>query len=79
MEATISKWGNSLGLRISKKMLDELGISEGDKVDISQEGNQLVLKKALHRPTLDELFAGYEGYNDDPELDWGEPVGEEIW
>ena len=38
---------------------------------------QLLSKTA--RPTIDELFAGYVQDGNDEEVDWGEPVGAEVW
>jgi antitoxin MazE len=38
----IAKWGNSLAVRLPKKVVDELGLQEGDDVLITPNG-----KKAL--------------------------------
>ncbi|MFI3173986.1 MAG: hypothetical protein R3Y53_02140 [Bacillota bacterium] len=29
--------------------------------------------------TIEELFEGYEGEYESPEIDWGKPVGDEVW
>jgi antitoxin MazE len=36
METTmiVSKWGNSLAVRLSKALVDELGLKEGDELDV---------------------------------------------
>ncbi len=31
----VSKWGNSLAVRLPKKMVEKLGLKEGDKVDVA--------------------------------------------
>ena len=78
MLTTISKWGNSLGVRIPKTILNASGIKEMDDVTISVEGNRIIITKAM--PTsIKELFEGYAGTGQQEEIDWGELQGEEIW
>jgi antitoxin MazE len=48
MEAAmrVSKRGNSLAVRLPKKLVDELGIAEGDDVDVtSEDGQTIVISK----------------------------------
>ena len=37
MITTIKKWGNSFGIRLTKRMLEEYGLKEGDEVKIKIE------------------------------------------
>ncbi|MGB6395540.1 MAG: AbrB/MazE/SpoVT family DNA-binding domain-containing protein [Bradyrhizobium sp.] len=30
----VSKWGNSLAVRLPKKLVDELGLKEGDEINV---------------------------------------------
>ncbi|HSC18982.1 MAG TPA: AbrB/MazE/SpoVT family DNA-binding domain-containing protein, partial [Rhizomicrobium sp.] len=30
----VAKWGNSLAVRLPKKLVDELGLKEGDKLEL---------------------------------------------
>ena len=46
MNATIQKWGNSQGIRIPKIILDQSGIAENDKVEITVKDNSIIPKKA---------------------------------
>lgn len=48
MLTTISKWGNSLGVRIPKNILIASGIREQDDVMISVDGNRIIITKAMH-------------------------------
>jgi antitoxin MazE len=41
MRATISRWGNSLALRLPKAALDAAGLREGDPVTITDEDGVL--------------------------------------
>ncbi len=52
----ISKWGNSLAVRLPAEMVEKLGLKEGDELIEeagSSEGN-LVLKR---KKTLEEMWA----------------------
>jgi len=44
MIATISKWGNSQGFRVSKELLEKLNLTVGDMVNIYQDKNKLVIE-----------------------------------
>ena len=35
----VAKWGNSLAVRLPKKLVDELGLKEGDEVELTPQGN----------------------------------------
>ena len=37
-ESTISKWGNSLAVRLPRSVVDALGLKEGDSVEIHVAG-----------------------------------------
>ena len=78
MVTTMQKWGTSLGVRIPKTILTNLGIKENDKVEIQNKGNGILIKKAL--TDLDMLFEGYEDSARCSEFNFGEDVGDEkIW
>lgn len=78
MMTTISKWGNSLGIRIPKSILNASGIKEMDNVTVSVEGNHIIITKAIPA-NVKELFSGYSEIEKQEEIDWGEAQGEEIW
>ena len=80
MSITLHRWGNSVGLRLPKPMLEQLGLAEGAEVDVRVEGNQLVIER--HRPqrlTLQDVLKGFTPDNQPGEVDWGEPAGTEAW
>ena len=87
MYATIQKWGNSQGLRIPKLLLDALDLRENDRVELTQTGGEIHIKKvpAGHR-TLEERLAAFYGKPVDEiprlneqEIDWGKAEGSEVW
>ncbi len=80
MTAVIQKWGNSQGIRLPKIFLEDLNINESDKVEMFVQDNSIVIKKSMpERKTIEELFNGYSGDFILEEIDWGEPVGGEVW
>jgi len=40
----IKEWGNSLAIRIPKKIKDALGLHDGSQINISLEGNKIILE-----------------------------------
>ena len=39
----ISKWGNSLAVRLPKELVEKLGIAEGDDVDVTSPDAQTIV------------------------------------
>lgn len=77
---TISRWGNAHGVRLPKTFCDMLGIAVGDKVDISVESQRIIIEKPDERYTIQTRMADWNGKrHESPEIDWGAPVGKEIW
>jgi antitoxin MazE len=78
MVSQVSKWGNSQGVRISKKILKSAGINLNDKVEIEAKKNILFIKPVTQK-TLDWYL---EGYDSEPDrYDWGDsdkPKGREL-
>lgn len=81
MEAKITKWGNSLALRIPAVLAREISLSEGGKVDLSLKDDGLFLLpvKKKKRYSLSSLLAGISEESLHSETDTGSPEGKEIW
>jgi antitoxin MazE len=80
MQATIRKWGNSLGLRIPKPLADDAGVAAGSKVEVSmRDGGILIRPVRSPRLRLDDLLEGVTPENLHSEIDSGQPVGREAW
>ena len=80
MNVKISKWGNSLGLRIPKSAVETLGLNDNDTVSIETKGKSIIIKSAKKPLTLEEIFKNWDGEPYDT-YDWGEldkPVGSEL-
>ena len=78
MYGTITKWGNSQGIRIPKGALVAAGLQESDNVEIIADKETITLRKLSRPKSLDELFAGYHGDYPSAEFDAGADVGREV-
>ena len=51
----VSKWGNSLAVRLPAALVEELGLKEGDEVTVRRAPDGAL--EVTRTPTADELFA----------------------
>jgi antitoxin MazE len=72
-------WGNSQALRVPRAMLDQLQISEGDEVEMMVENGLLTVRPVNPKLTLEALVAAITPENCHKAIDWGKPVGKEVW
>lgn len=80
MLVRISKWGNSLALRIPAPFAQETGIESGTEVDLALEDGKLVITpRAVGPYSLDELLARVTDDNRHDAIDTGAPQGGEAW
>ena len=82
MITKVQKWGNSQGLRLSKDLLQEADIEVGDAVDVAVlDGSLLItpVRRVRGRIDLAELVREIPADYKPGELDWGPPVGREVW
>ena len=80
-EVSISKWGNSQGLRIPKSIVEALQINIGDKVKIFIDNGRAVIEPVKKRKKIDidTLIADIpKDYKKNEEL-LTTPMGKEIW
>lgn len=79
MTTLVSKWGNSLGVRIPKSVAAEVDVHDGDAVDVSVQNGVIVVRPAATRYSIDDLARRITPKNRHPETDWGDPAGHEAW
>jgi antitoxin MazE len=77
MNTLISKWGNSLGVRIPIGLAKEAGIAEGVPVRVSAKKGRIVLEPL--RYDLESLVKGISPQNRHSAVETGDAVGEEAW
>jgi antitoxin MazE len=72
--ATVSKWGNSLAIRIPKAIVKQAGLNEGDCVALALDSNgAIVLRPTRGKYDLAELVSRITRKNRHRETDWGRP------
>lgn len=78
IQVQISKWGNSLGLRVPRDVAARVGLIEGTRVDIeASDDGRIIITRSRRRFTLEELLAGMTPECEHVLEDDG-PQGEEI-
>jgi antitoxin MazE len=75
----ITRWGNSLAVRIPKALAEQTRIEEGSEVELSVADGMLTIRPRAPIYRLDELLAQITPENRHDEVDWGEPRGKEAW
>ena len=79
MVTTIQRWGNSLAIRIPKAFAAQAQFGENTSVDISVEGDRIIVSPARREWKLDEMVAKIRPSNRHSEAEWGEITGKEAW
>jgi antitoxin MazE len=78
----IQRWGNSQGLRLAKRVLEDAQISVGDDVDVTVRDGLIVIapaKRIRGKRSLEELVSRIPKKYRAKETDWGQPAGKEVW
>ena len=47
MKVKIAKWGNSLAVRLPKRLADELDLAPGTTVDLEKQGSKLTIESTV--------------------------------
>ena len=87
MQATLSKWGNSKGIRIPAEAIEALDLVVGAKAEVTIDSEKSAIILTFHQPkpgysrskkmTLEEFAEGWDGGKVGEE--WtGEDVGAEL-
>jgi antitoxin MazE len=81
-EMVVGKWGKNLAVRLPGVVASEIGLKEGERVEVETRNGEVVIRRSVPRFTLQELFPGKSpsewrnAYAD--AFDWGPDVGREI-
>ena len=80
MKTQISRWGNSLAVRIPKHVATAAKWKAGDAIELEVEGPGAVkLQKPEKKLTLKDLVEAIRKENLHGETDWAESRGNEAW
>jgi antitoxin MazE len=77
MQSEVKKWGNSLGLRIPKKIATKLKLKEGSSINMNITNDQLVI--STENSELDILVTKINDQNSHKQMFSDNSVGKEIW
>jgi len=76
----VKMWGNSLAIRVPSRVARDLGLTNNSQIEITSDGTSAVIKREeSNHLSLEELVKGITPENIHNKVDWGEPVGNEIW
>ena len=84
MTTTANRWGSSLGIRLTKPVLNTFVIDEKTLLELDVTKDQIIITRARNQPkvTLEELFENFDGqYEITDELrEWEQmkPAGSEL-
>ncbi|HEX9638044.1 MAG TPA: transcriptional regulator/antitoxin, MazE [Acidobacteriota bacterium] len=82
MITKVQKWGNSQGLRLSKQLLADVEMDVGDDVNVAVRDGTLVVtpvRRVRGAVDLEQLVRRIpKGYKRE-RVEWGTPVGREVW
>ena len=82
MVTKVQKWGNSQGLRLAKHVLEEARISVGDSVDVTTRDGVILIspvRRVRGKESLQKLLSRIPKNYKAREVDWGKPIGREVW
>ncbi len=79
MNTQLSKWGNSLAIRVPKSVAQTAGLREGDLVSLEAKRGAIVARSSRPRYTLARLLKGMKRSQVHAETRWGVPRGKEEW
>lgn len=80
MRVQIKKWGNSASVRIPASLMAAAALRVDQAVDVREEGGRLIIEP-LAAPSYDlnELLAKMTPDTFPEDVDFGGPVGDEVW
>ncbi len=82
MDTVVNSWGNSLAIRLPAGVISSLKLEQGDILKIIEKDNEIILRakpKPQKKISLKERLKNFKGEYDLKEIEWGDPVGNEVW
>jgi len=87
MKATIQRVEDNFIVSLPASFVNNIKLKERETVQVFEEYGRIIIQKSdmatlandTTRPTISELFEGYEDEYESIQIDWGTPVGKEIW
>ena len=54
-------------------------MAENESLAMRAQDGKLIIEPEAKRKNIKELFADFDGNYSPVEIDWGDPVGDELW
>jgi antitoxin MazE len=80
MKTAVQQWGNSLAIRIPRHLAHESRVKRGSTIELKVANGTLVVTPVSDRRySLPSLLKKISKRNQHREINFGKPVGREIW
>jgi antitoxin MazE len=80
METISKKWGNSLGIRLPKVMVEHLNINDGSLLELRLEKDYIkIIPIKKQKIKLKDLLSMVNKNNIHNDIETGPPIGNEVW
>lgn len=79
MKTKIQKWGNSLGVRLPRSIIEQKSLRAGLDVSVVIKNEQIVIEPVAEDVSLESLLAVVTEENLHKETEWSDVYGNEVW
>lgn len=80
MEVIVKKWGNSAAVRIPAAVMETAKFALEQPVDVRAEDGRVVIEPVKRTEyEIEKLIKGISKENRHSPVDFGKPVGREVW
>jgi antitoxin MazE len=80
VKTTVRKWGNSAAVRIPAAVLRSAQLNLDEIVDVREEAGKIVIEPVRQKAyKLEDLLASITPENQHEPIDFGSPMGKEVW
>jgi antitoxin MazE len=80
MQVVVKKWGNSASVRIPARVMAAADIAIDQAVDVREENGRIIIEP-IRAPSYDieTMVAEMDPETFHEDVDFGQPVGKEVW
>ncbi|HCM6303768.1 TPA: type II toxin-antitoxin system antitoxin MazE [Salmonella enterica subsp. enterica serovar 6,14:y:1,7] len=81
IRSNVKRWGNSPAVRIPASVMQALNLNIDDEIKIELLEGKLIIEPVTNEIefSLDQLVNGITEENLHDLIEWGDPVGGEVW
>ena len=80
MKSVVKKWGNSAAVRIPAAVMEAIPLELDESVDVREEAGRIVIEPVRQKAyDINALVKGITSKNLHEAVDFGAPVGKEVW